>query len=650
MTWIFRDFANLYIATPIGMFAFAFCLMFFDYFYSLPRRFLMIALHGPAKSTPEERLPSGLLVMPSLLRGDEELEAIKATLENVLVNGYPGEMIVVASIDGYDEGPNAYTSLCQWIADKQSSLDVGVFLYVTGTPKRRGKPLAIEHAVQHVKGLVACGEHAEFPKIYFSTDADADMGPHAFEHIARRLCKRNVFTGSPGRAVAGNLYVRGNSYWRGWRHFFTVEGQLSIEVAREYLVTNIARYNKRPFPLSGTTGVLYCMWTEIFLEGPRYMGFMRTLKVTDWLKWWVGFAPPKFSESNAAPIPELLAGDTDDTVSAFLAVATRWENGRFTLDAPRTPLHALYFTLRSFLFDRALRYEPEARVYTSSPTTLKSLWKQRVRWNTARIEVAGRFSKSFFYHWDLGICALGTVALMMKYVFFGMFYYVQVPFALFQGSFLARVAMAFVLQFAVYSLWTTMALVMNSELKKNWRLLLAVPFAPVYILVFSFWTTFTGVMNDVFLTGNITKFAPESTLITGDSRRIALLARARRALVLAVRAAVFGDVPFGAFWFGWSATAWTPSGYQGWTSGKKPTLLERLRFGATSARVETTAVAKVVAAAAPAAPAIAAIETLRSVPAPATSARPSLAPPGRVARRSIAPRPSLVPQSEQRAA
>lgn len=582
MIWIARDLLNLYMATPIGGIAFAFCLMFFDYFYSLPAYLLSRAIHG-APQPRSERLPSGLLIIPSLLRGRDELCAIKATLENVLVNGYPGTMIMVASIDGYDDAPEIYRELCAWIEAQQATLDKDVWLYVTGTPKRRGKPLAIEHGVQHVKELVAAGKHDAFPEIYFSTDADADMGPHAFEHIARRLCEKNIFTGSPGRAVAGNLYVRGNSYWQGWRHFFTVEGQLSIQVAREYLVTNIARYNRRPFPLSGTTGVLYCMWTSIFLEGPRFMGFMRTLRLRDWARWWVGLGAPKFSESKAAPIAELLAGDTDDTVSAFLAVIARWENGRFTLDAPRTPLHAAYFALRSFLFDRALRFEPEARVYTSSPTTLGSLWRQRVRWNTARIEVAGRFSRSFWFHWDLGVCAIGVVAMMMKYVFFGAFYYVAVPLALFQGSFLMRVGQSFAIQLSIYGLWTVMALLMNSELRKNWRLMLALPCAPMYTLVYSFWTTFTGVINDVFLFGNITKFAPETTLIKGDSRRVAVLARARRALVLSVRAVVYGDVPFGAFWFGWGETAWTPSGFLGWTSGKKPTLRDRLRFGADRA-------------------------------------------------------------------
>ena len=637
MTWILRDLVNLYIATPIGAFVAAFCLMFWDYFYVFPRYFFLRVLRGDA-AAERAPVPSGLIVIPTLLRQNDELEALQTTISNVMQNDYPAKLLIVASIDGFGEAPHIYSALETWVADQQAVLPENVWLYLTGTPKRRGKPLAIERAVEHVKELVKDGEHEEFPKIYFSTDADADLGPRALEHIARRLCTKNPITGAPGKAVAGNLYVRGNSYWKGWRYFFTVEGQLSIQVAREYLVTNIARHNKRPFPLSGTTGVLYCMWTELFLEIPRFMGFMQTLKLTDWLKWWVGFAPPKFSESKAAPIPELMAGDTDDTVSAFTAILARWENGRFTLDAPRTPLHALYYFARSFLFERALRYEPEARVYTSSPTTIKTLWKQRVRWNTARIEVAGRFWSAFFYHWDLGVSAIGVVGFIFKYVAFGAFYYVAVPFALGQGSYYARVGTAFLIQLAVYALWTTMALAMNGELRKNWRLLLALPCAPTYILVFSFWTTFTGVLKDVFLFGNVTKFAPETTLIRGDSTRIALLARSRRFVTLLLRAAIRGDVPFGLFWFGWGETAWTPSEYQGWTSGKRPTLRGRLRWGAAAAAQR----AEPALATAPALAGASALEMTPVLVASAPSLRPSLRPSVGSATRPSA-RPSMRP-------
>ena len=33
---------------------------------------------------------------------------------------------------------------------------------------------------------------------------------------------------------------------------------------------------------------------------------------------------------------------------------------------------------------------------------------------------------------------------------------------------------------------------------------------------------------------------------------------------------MIGDVPLGSFWLGWRETPWTPSGYDGWTTGKKP--------------------------------------------------------------------------------
>jgi hypothetical protein len=99
---------------------------------------------------------------------------------------------------------------------------------------------------------------------------------------------------------------------------------------------------------------------------------------------------------------------------------------------------------------------------------------------------------------------------------------------------------------------------------------LALPLSPLYAICFTYAPTVVGAVNDVLLFGNVTGFAPETTLIRGGSSRIALLYRARRALLLSVRAARRGDVPWGTFWFGWGATSYTPSGYEGWTSGKRP--------------------------------------------------------------------------------
>jgi hypothetical protein len=49
------------------------------------------------------------------------------------------------------------------------------------------------------------------------------------------------------------------------------------------------------------------------------------------LRWWIGVQAPQFSGSRAAPLPELVAGDTDDTVTAYAASLVRydaWSLGR----------------------------------------------------------------------------------------------------------------------------------------------------------------------------------------------------------------------------------------------------------------------------------------------------------------------------------
>ncbi len=583
MRWLLGDLQTLFIATPAGAVALLVVMLFGDQLvFLLPAKLLGSAFMrtaGPSK----ERLPAGLLIIPSLLRAVDELEAIKATVSNVLENDYPGKMLIVMSIDGTHDAPTLYADLELWFASRQAALPKDVWLYLAGTPQRHGKPLAIEHGIQHARGLVARGVHAELPAIYFSTDADADLGPHALELLARRLTKKNLFTGNPGRAVAGHLHVRKEQYWRGWRHFFSVEGQLTLQVAREYLVTSVMRHNVRPLPICGIPGALYCTWTEIMVQGPRFMGFMKTLNRLDWIKWWLGTAPSKFSESKVAPIPELLAGDTDDTVSAFLAIMARWENGKLTLDAARTPVHAFYYMLRTVLFDRGLRYEPEARVYTSSPSTVGSLWRQRMRWNASRIEVVGRFSKAFRYHWDLSVAGLGSVGLMLKCAVFGLFAYVQAPLLMAKGGFFVPLAFGLAVHYAIYAVSTLLALAVDGGIASKWRLVLAIPFAPLYLPVYGFWAGAAGMVKDVLLVGNCTKFAPETTLMKGGSERIALFARVRRAAVLMVRSAIYGDVPLATFWFGWGETPWTPSGFQGWTTGKRPSLYQRLRHGVDTA-------------------------------------------------------------------
>jgi len=245
------------------------------------------------------------------------------------------------------------------------------------------------------------------------------------------------------------------------------------------------------------------------------------------------------------------------------------ENGRFAFDPPATPVHALLHLLRAVLIERALRYEPEARVYTSSPTSIASLFKQRKRWNASRIEVTLRFRRALGYHWSLGAPALGVMFLIGRYCLVGGLMYLALPLALVQHTILGAFVLGYLFQFSGYSLLTLMALTMNGSLR-HWRLVLAMPLCPLYAICFTYTPTVVGAAADVFGFGNVTGFAPETTLVRGGSYRLALSFRVRRAFSLMLRSILVGDVPLGWFWLGWGKTEWTPNGYEGCTTRKLP--------------------------------------------------------------------------------
>jgi hypothetical protein len=565
--WNLRTLSGFSTLAPMLAVLFFTLTAFWDYPLLLIHSLVFRAL-GRERRFPSYAKPlSALVVIPSLLRKEDELTSMLSTIESVAGNGYPGRLLIVVSIDGTREAPQLYERLRDFC--RSSSYDAHTFLYVTGTPERRSKPMAIDHAMEFVKDLVRSGEQPSFPEVYVSTDADADLGPHSLEKMIYRLQRRNFITGAPARAVAGALHVRGDDFWRGLRHFATVSGQLNIQVARDYYVSNVGRYNIRWLPVTGVPGAFYCTWTSIFLEIPRFMGYLRTLRTSHWLRWWLGTPAPKFSETRAQPVPELVAGDTDDTVSAYTATLVRYEQGRFVFDPPRTPWHAFYYMLRGLLLDRAIKYEPEARVYTSSPTTIKALYRQRKRWNTARIELTGRFWRALGYHWTLGLPAIIVKTSMARSLLIGVVAYLILPGLFFDSRTLTLVVLAYVTQVFMAFVLTLATLVMNGELR-YWRLLLALPLTPVYTLCFKWVPAAMGFIDDVFLFGNVTGFAPESTLIKGGSERIALSFRIRRAMLLAARAVLVGDVPLGKFWLGWRETQWTPNGFEGFTSKKKP--------------------------------------------------------------------------------
>jgi len=204
-------------------------------------------------------------------------------------------------------------------------------------------------------------------------------------------------------------------------------------------------------------------------------------------------------------------------------------------------------------------------VYTSSPTTIKALYKQRRRWNTSRIELTGRFWRALGYHWHIGLPALIVKTSMLRSLLVGVVGYLLLPVLFSDSRTLTLVLLAYITQVLMASVLTGVTLLMNGE-AQYWRLCFALPLVPFYTIMFRWVPAAVGYVHDVFLFGNVTGFAPETTLIKGGSVRIALLYRVRRAFLLMVRSVLVGDVPFGKFWFGWRETQWTSNGFVGFTS------------------------------------------------------------------------------------
>ncbi len=622
--WSFRTLDSFQLTAPIIV-NLLLCFGFFqsDRILLLGRHLMKAALGRGDAFRPRGRgeRPSGLVIIPSLLRDADDLNAITTTVDSCANNGYPGDLVIVASVDGLTEHPKLHAQLVAWVNAQSNPAHVQV--HVTGTPTRLGKMMAVEAGVSFMKKLVASKRYPEMPTLYFSIDGDGTLGANALELLAARVTTPHPITGNPRRVVAGKICIRPDLVWSGWRAFFSVKGQIYIQVAREFLVSNVARYNWKPSPKIGIPGALYCTWSELIVKAPHFMSFMQGLRVTDWLKWWAGHAPPRFSESDTPALPEALTGASDDTCIAFIASLASWKDGKLDFDAPRTPLHALGRLFFQYFFERSHDYEPEARVFTFTPSTVKSLFVQRVRWNSSRVECGGRFWRAFWYHWEIGLPVSAHLALLLNTVFNVGFYYILLPYYCLGTS---RAALGFMLgycaQTIAYSVYTVMALALERDWRRYWRVLLCLPFASAHCILINCLGCVVGVTKDIFLFGNSTKFAPEWTLMKGGCERIAIMFRVRRFLALAVRSVVRGDVPLGSFWFGWTQTPWTPSGFEGWTTGKKQ---RSIMWSDVDAPAEEQAVATV------------------SV-APMAVAPMSVAPPSMRRLGSVHPRPSAHPR------
>lgn len=546
--------------------------------YQLDTVFLIIRLlvrhvfgRNDQAQEPQGGWPSAMLVLPTLMRNDDELVGLQRAMLSVASNGYRGKLIVVACVDDLGHAGALGKRLRRWAAEEP--LPANVRFEVTGTPQRAGKAMAMEAGVAWVSRLAIGGMLAEFPRVFFNMDADSELAPGALERMVARLTRRRRIAGTPPLIVASNVSVRRADCFRSWRDLLRPESWIALLVAREYLTSlTLSRHNSKLIPGVGVSGALYCTWSEVHLEGPGYAAFMQTLRLRDWVAWWFGYAPPQFSKASLRPLPEAMTGPGDDTWVAWMSCIGWWKDGRICFDFPRTPLHALGRLTLSYI-SRPLAYDPRAIVFTKTPTTVRGLYNQRLRWNTSRVRDVHRWFFSLLYHWNVGLpvfAGLALVVLVNGGIAIGL---LAMPFVAVEAQWLPFAILAGLGYLAVRLTGSLAAMALAGTAREDWVKLLCLPLSAPYHLLFNIAPTVVGLIKDVFLFGLPTTFSPENTLMRSGLTRIALAYRARRALLLAWRSLIYGDVPFGAFWFGWGETHWTPSGFEGWSSGKRPPVI-----------------------------------------------------------------------------
>lgn len=524
---------------------------------------------APPVLRDEQRVPAALVV-PSLLRNREELEGIVSALESAMRAGYPGALTVCASVDGRG-GKSAplYAELEAW-AEARRAEAPGIEILVTGSERRRGKAMAVDEGVRAIAALAARGA-IERPVVFFNMDADTELGEGALERLVCELWRPSRLTGQPGMIVTSHVAIPEQLSASAARKAHTVEGQIVLGVAREFAVAiGLGRYNHlRILPQLGASGALYTTWFELAHVAPRYARFVETLRWRDWLLWWIGEHPPAFRPERLEPLPEAMTGMGDDTWMSFLACSARWERGRPVLDLPRTPAHALWYALRAYLA-RPMRYAPDAKIYTSTPTSIRALFKQRVRWNISRVWTVQKFGLSHFFQMQLGIPAMIEIGLAIALQVALCAGLLLMPFSRAPAMWLPLMIVVELGYAGERTVSTLLALAIDGTLWKRRHLLLALPLSGIYFFTFHIATTLYGFFALVLGLGLNDGFAPEHTLERCGTGRPALAYRAKRALLLAWRSVRHGDVPLGWFWIGWDETPWTHSGYRGWTTGGAP--------------------------------------------------------------------------------
>src|SRR6187431_2893115 len=103
--WNLRTLSSFSLLAPMLAVLVVTLTAFWDYplllLYSLVSRAVGGSRQRPAYIKP---LPA-LVVIPSLLRKEDELTSMLSTIDSVATNGYPGRLLIVLSIDGTNDAP-----------------------------------------------------------------------------------------------------------------------------------------------------------------------------------------------------------------------------------------------------------------------------------------------------------------------------------------------------------------------------------------------------------------------------------------------------------------------------------------------------------------------------------------------------------------
>ncbi|MEY4549818.1 MAG: hypothetical protein RL685_6013, partial [Pseudomonadota bacterium] len=104
--WNLRTLSGFTLAAPMVAVLVFTLLMFWD--YPLMLVYLLVSRAFRERRREPAQALSALVVIPSLLRVEEELRSMQSTVESIARNGYPGDLLIVLSIDGIGAAPALY--------------------------------------------------------------------------------------------------------------------------------------------------------------------------------------------------------------------------------------------------------------------------------------------------------------------------------------------------------------------------------------------------------------------------------------------------------------------------------------------------------------------------------------------------------------